>query len=66
MKRAVLLCLGLLAACQTTNPVLMVNPKTGQTAQCGPYDNRPLNSAAAAMRESQCIMDYKEQGFVRR
>ncbi len=54
-----------LAGCVTTDPVYMKNPNTGQVVQCGPYDNRALNSMASAQRESQCIQDYKEQGFVR-
>ncbi len=68
MKRHVL-CLGLVflfAGCAlTTQPVFMGNPQTGATVQCGPYDKRGDNAIAAAMHETQCIQDWKEQGYVR-
>ena len=62
-----LILLLLLAACGTT-PVVMVNPETGATVQCGPYrtGSYSIGSDAAAAREAQCIRDYKEQGYVRK
>ncbi len=54
-----------LAGCTMTEPVYMKNLQTGLVVKCGPYDGRPLQSLASAQRESQCIQDYKEQGFVR-
>ena len=56
---------GVLGACTTTEPVYLRHQKTGQVVQCGPYDGRPIQSSASAVREAQCINDYKEQGFVR-
>ena len=53
------------AACARTEAVYLKNSGTGQVVQCGPYDNRSLKSAATAVREAQCIQDYKEQGFAR-
>ena len=56
----------LLANCAvTTQPVHMVNPQTGATVQCGPYNMRGTYALSAAMHETQCIQDYKEQGYVR-
>ncbi len=56
----------LLASCTTTKPVFLTHPKTGATVQCGPYPTRGLaKPMAAAMHETQCIQDYKEQGYVR-
>jgi hypothetical protein len=37
----------------------------GRVAKCGPYDNRPLNSQASAIRERGCVEDYQRQGFER-
>lgn len=59
MRYAIALLL-LLGGC--TAPVTMVNPKTGQTAQCGPY----ANTWGTGDREAKCIDDYRSQGFVRR
>lgn len=49
----------------TTQPVYMTNPKNGGVVQCGPYDKRGDNAIAAAMHETQCIQDWKEQGYIR-
>ena len=47
-------------------PVFLKHPGTGQTAKCGPYyDTFGRTGVAEAMREAQCIQDYKDQGFVR-
>jgi uncharacterized lipoprotein YajG len=57
----------MLASCQTT-PVVMVNPETGKTVQCGPYYTGLDGGIGKGIpaRESQCIQDYKEQGYVRK
>jgi len=51
-----------------TQPVILRNPKTGETTQCGPYTNmHPLFPAASPhwKAERQCIEDYQRQGFER-
>ena len=61
----------LVVGCGTqTEPVYLKNSSTGEVVQCGPYGNDPSIYGtnvpqAVAMREAQCIRDYKEQGFVR-
>jgi uncharacterized lipoprotein YajG len=69
MTRTVVCLLGLmLAACQTT-PVTMRNVSTGQTATCGPFytglSGGEFRMQGIAMREAQCIKDFKEQGYIR-
>lgn len=59
MRTAILLGLLVLAGC--TSAVTMRNPSTGAVAQCGPY----ANTWETHYRESQCINDYKQQGYVR-
>lgn len=62
-----ILCVVALGGCETT-PVKMVHPKTGKVVQCGPYYtglSPDFKLQGIAMRESQCIQDYKEQGYVR-
>lgn len=54
----------LVVAC--TKAVVLVNPETGQMVQCGPYSTSAFVANANALRERQCIEDYKEQGYVRR
>jgi len=49
----------------TTAPIAMQNPQTGQTATCGPYPAGGTTGMNTAMREAQCIQDFKEQGFLR-
>lgn len=55
----------LIGCTSATQPVYLVNAD-GATVQCGPYDNHAMKSAASALRESQCINDYREQGYHRR
>ncbi len=45
-------------------PVVMVH-KDGRSAQCGPYSLHGLVANSSAIREQQCIEDYKQQGYVR-
>lgn len=65
MRYAVLVGLLLLVACQTTQPIYLQNPVTGQRVQCGPYDGSGIQASASVVRESQCVQDFKEQGYVR-
>lgn len=58
------LALALLAALAACSTVEMRHPATGQVVKCGPY-SKGANSAGDAMREAQCINDFKEQGYVR-
>ena len=54
-----------IAACAAP-AVTMRHPATGKTVVCGPYAERgPNGPIASAMHETQCINDFKEQGFVR-
>src|SRR5690242_933886 len=49
-----------LAGCAQADAVRMVNVRTGQTAQCGPYYVRGLDGATAAtMQQERCISDYQ-------
>ena len=56
--------LALLAGCYST-PVVLVNDR-GEERTCGPYKNNDLQSAGAAIVETKCVDDYKEQGFRRK
>lgn len=53
----------LIAGC--TQTVYMKNQKTSEVVECGPYQAGGIPALAGAMREAQCIRDYKEQGYVR-
>lgn len=65
MKSLILVCVAVaLAGCLTTDPVYLRN-MTGAVVQCGPYDNRPVQSLSSAQHETQCIQDYQRQGFER-
>jgi hypothetical protein len=48
----------ILAGC--TQPLLMRNPTTGETVDCG-----SLYSYEQARREEACVRDYRAQGWVR-
>jgi hypothetical protein len=48
-----------------TEAVKLYNPKTSQTAQCGPYYSDGWSNMETAYRESRCLDDYQRQGFVR-
>jgi len=57
----------LLAGC-STDPVYMKNKETGEIVKCGPYYvglAKDFKMEGIAHQESQCIQDYKEQGFIR-
>ena len=56
----------LLIGCSLTTPVYLAHPQTGATVQCGPYSAAGVGRAlAASQHETQCIQDWKEQGYVR-
>lgn len=65
MKKSLLLII-LLTGC--TQSIYMKNPKTGQTVDCGQHwvgIEKDFKMEGTAAQESQCIGDYKEQGFTR-
>jgi hypothetical protein len=70
-KHATILALGaamLLAGCTETpqtKPVRLRHSQTGTVVTCGPYDNRPSQSAASVLRERGCIDDFQRQGYER-
>ena len=62
--------MALLAGC-VRDAVILVHPRTGKEAQCGPYyftgmSSGSFSKAAAEEREHDCISDYQQQGYVRR
>ena len=61
---AVPLVLGILGGCSSA-PVHLKHPDTGEMAQCGPYLSTGMAATGGALREAQCINDYKEQGYLR-
>ena len=67
LMRKILALMFLLTSCQT-DAVILQNPQTGKTAQCGPYYTGLDGGIGKGIpaREAQCIQDYKEQGFVRK
>lgn len=65
MFRKVLIALPvLLLASGCTQPITMVDTRTGETRTCGPFYLSGV-SDMTALRERKCVQDYKEQGFVR-
>lgn len=52
-----------LAACAET--IHLRNPNTGQAATCGPYRTGGIGAQAGAILATQCVQDFKEQGYVR-
>jgi hypothetical protein len=52
-----------LSACAET--VYLRHPEMGKIVKCGPYRTTGIAAEAAAVREIQCIVDYKEQGYIR-
>jgi hypothetical protein len=54
-----------LAACNTTQPIYLQNPQTGQTATCGPYNYDPVTADVVLNREARCITDFQRQGYER-
>jgi len=57
----------ILASC-STDLIYLKNKDTGQIATCGGHFvglEKDFKMEGIAMQESQCIQDYKEQGFIR-
>lgn len=54
-----------LAVAGCTDAVMMRHPTTGVVAKCGPYSYTAGQANASAIRESECVNDYKQQGYVR-
>jgi hypothetical protein len=53
----------LLAAC-TSDAVYLRDPKTGTTAQCGPYQRFfTANGENVVIREQKCISAYEQDGY---
>ena len=51
-----------LAGC--TGPVILRDPETDKTVQCGP-DDTEQSAAVTDQRERDCIEDYQRQGYKR-
>jgi len=56
----VLIVVTMLGGCSSA-PVYLKHPTTGETAQCGPYRNTGMAANAGAIREAQCVSDYRAQ-----
>ena len=53
-------CLGM------TAPVYLQHSTTTDMVVCGPYPrDDPIAGTSTALREAQCIQDYKRQGYER-
>lgn len=66
-KTTILSVVLLLTGC-TTDLIYLKNKETGQTVTCGGKFvglDKDFKIEGIAAQESQCINDYKEQGFVR-
>jgi len=51
-----------LAGC--TGPVILRDPETGKTVQCGPEDTEQ-SAEVAYQRQRACIEQYQRQGYKR-
>jgi hypothetical protein len=51
-----------LAAC--TGPVILRDPQTGKTVQCG-SDDTEQSAEVAYQRQRDCIEEYQRQGYKR-
>lgn len=66
LSRIAMLTVLVLSGCRTTtDPVTLRNPQTGNTVECGPYDEKSLTAEMAASKRDACIQDYKRQGYER-
>ena len=54
-----------LGACNTTAPIYLQHPQTGQTVTCGPYNYDPVTANVMSQREARCITDFQRQGYER-
>lgn len=67
MNRA-MMCCALLAAifvAGCTDPILMRDPKTGETADCGSHYGVGLYAFTANQRAEDCVRDYQREGWER-
>jgi len=67
MRYGVLLIPFLFSAC-STDLIYLKNKETGEVVHCGGHFvglDKDFKIEGIAQEESQCIKDYKEQGFVR-
>jgi hypothetical protein len=53
----------LLAGC--TDPIIMRDPKTGETADCGSHYGVGFYAFSANQRSITCVHDYQAQGWLR-
>ena len=61
-----LLLLAVVAGCMSIDAVVLQHPETGETVLCGPHSGLgSANFAATALIHGGCIVDVKEQGFLR-
>ena len=58
-------CLLTSCALYHTEPVFLKHPTSGKTVQCGPYKMVSMDNTDVALRELQCIQDFKDQGYQR-
>ncbi len=63
MKKLIPLCL-LLGGC-IDSTVYLKNPQTGAVVKCGSLHGTSWFENNVEDRETQCINDYKEQGYLR-
>ena len=56
--------LALLAGCFNES-VMLRHPQTGNTVECGPYDEKSLTAEMTASKRDACIQDYERQGYER-
>jgi len=55
-----------LAGCTYTQPVILQNPQTGETVQCGPYEGPfAYGKQWVYLQEGSCIEDYWRRGYER-
>lgn len=68
VPRAIAVVLLVIGIVGCTSGIKLRNPKTGETATCGPYHIAPnmgFTPEMAMNREQQCLADFYRQGFVR-
>ena len=63
MRPVILLALVTLTAC--TDPIIMKNPQTGETADCGSHYGAGLYALTANDRAQACVRDFQAQGWQR-
>jgi hypothetical protein len=66
--RRMLLVLAAIAAaalCGCTDSIIMRNPATGETTDCGGHYAAGLYAFSANQRAETCVADYRAQGWLR-